>query len=1111
MAKRDDTGLKSENHREAEAQVTDAVASSSEDNAEASATTEDHSPTITMQGVSGKKITGKVRAVRAVRRVEPETEEPAPDPELEVAGEVEAEAESVEEEPTMVMPRKIASGSEIAEARKRAEAKAQAEEQAQAQARAAAKRAADQRRTREADRSDDLQPITGAVPTKLASGSEVRAQQAEEQRERRRQRAVEREEAQKRAHARAAQERAAAALRRREEEVRETQARIEQAQRESGGPRAPRAIDEAKLSVSGPRKLGNIMEQNQAAAALKAQKAEEAKASSADARSAQTAESEDQAKKRPTGSARAVAATQALERRHRKQGREDTPETQVQRPAETQPQAQVQAPTESLPRKISSGRKKVVEPTTPDAAAQVVSSRPEPPKTLEELAQAGRFGGARKIASGGKVKESVDPSLAETAKRFAKRKAEKAEKSDQDGAERDERKTRQRRKREDRERFDRPAPVEAPPEPQRADRARRGRRRGDQVDERSHEQRRRREEQAELARQRGLTGDPRSRRKQRRQEQERREQMAQVTHVSLPEALTVKEFAEAMKKTSSEVIMKLMGFGVMATLNQEIDYDTAVLIADEFGIQVDKIEEVTEEDILFDDSEDIEENLLPRAPVVVVMGHVDHGKTSLLDSLRSSDVAAGEAGGITQHIGASMVTYNDRPITFLDTPGHEAFTTMRARGADATDIAILVVAADDGVMPQTVEAINHAKAAGTDIIVAINKIDKPDINIDHVKQQLSTHGLIPEDWGGETIMVPVSAHTGEGIDELMDMLLLTADVLELKADPERQAKGIVLEARLDRSRGVVATLLVQRGTLRRTDTVVTSSVVGNIRAMINSRGEPVNEAGPSMPVEILGLSDVPEAGEVFYQVDDERTARQLADRRRDEQREQQIGAGSRMSLDALHQKMAMGEIEELKIVVKADVVGSVEAMRQSLENLSTDEVRVDVIHGAVGGITESDIRLAEVANAIVIGFNVRPTGNVEEMAKSVGVDLRLYRVIYEAIEDIENAMVGLLEPELVEKVQGRAEIRDIFHASSVGTIGGGYVLDGKITRSGRIRLIRDDVVIMEGELASLRRYQDDVREVNQGYECGLSIERFNDIKVGDIVESFIIEEHERTL
>ena len=1103
MARRDDTGLKSGNHREAEAQVADAVATSSEDNAEESAMTEDHSPTITMQGVSGKKITGKVRAVRAVRRVEPETEEPASDPESEVAPEVEAEPvqdepsveEPAQDEPTTVMPRKIASGSEVAEARKRAEAKAQAEEQAQAQARAAAKRAAEQRRAREAERSDDLQPITGPVPQKLASGSEVRAQQAEEQKARRRQRAVEREEAQQRAHARAAQERAAAAQRRREEEERETQARIEQAQRESGGPRRPRAIDEAKLSMSGPRKLGNIMEQTQAAAA-KPKQVEEAQETRA---KTQPFEAEEQGRKRPTGSARAVAATQALERRHREQTKEEVPETPAPTPTP--------APTEAVPRKISSGSK-VEEPSTPDAAAQVVSSRPEPPKTLEELAQAGRFGGARKIASGGKVKESVDPSLAETAKRFAKRRAEKEE---QEGTEREERKTRQRRKREDRERFDRPNPVEAPPEPQRPDRARRGRRRGDQVDERANEQRRRREEQAELARQRGLTGDPRKRRKQRRQEQERREQMAQVTHVSLPEALTVKEFAEALKKTSSEVIMKLMGFGVMATLNQEIDYDTAVLIADEFGIQVDTIEEVTEEDILFDDSEDIEENLQPRAPVVVVMGHVDHGKTSLLDSLRSSDVAAGEAGGITQHIGASMVNYNGRAITFLDTPGHEAFTTMRARGADATDIAILVVAADDGVMPQTIEAINHAKAAGTDIIVAINKIDKPDINIDHVMQQLSTHGLIPEDWGGDTIMVPVSAHTGEGIDDLMEMLLLTADVLELKADPERQAKGIVLEARLDRSRGVVATLLVQRGTLRRTDTVVTSSVVGNIRAMINSRGEPVQEAGPSTPVEILGLSDVPEAGEVFYQVDDERTARQLAERRRDEQREQQIGAGSRMSLDALHQKMASGEVEELKIVVKADVVGSVEAMRQSLEKLSTDEVRVDVIHGAVGGITESDIRLAEVANAIVIGFNVRPTGNVEEMAKSVGVDLRLYRVIYAAIEDIENAMVGLLEPELVEKVQGRVEIRDIFHASSVGTIGGGYVLDGKITRSGRIRLIRDDVVIMEGELASLRRYQDDVREVNQGYECGLSIERFNDIKVGDIVESFIIEEHERSL
>lgn len=577
---------------------------------------------------------------------------------------------------------------------------------------------------------------------------------------------------------------------------------------------------------------------------------------------------------------------------------------------------------------------------------------------------------------------------------------------------------------------------------------------------------------------------------------------AQVTHVSLPEQLTVKEFAEAIKKTASEVIMKLMAYGVMVNMNQDIDYDTAATIADEFGITCDKLVEVTAEDILFDDSEDVEENLEERPPVVVVMGHVDHGKTTLLDHIRNAKVALGEAGGITQHIGAYTVSLKGRKITFLDTPGHEAFTTMRARGAQATDIAILVVAADDGVMPQTVEAINHAKAAKTEIIVAINKIDKPGANPDRVKQELATYDLLCEEWGGSTIMVPISAKNGENIDQLLEMVLLTADLMELKADPKRQAKGIVLEASLDKNRGVVASLLVQRGTLQKGDTIVTGSIVGNIRAMIDSRGKSINQAGPSTPVQIIGLPEIPEAGETFYQVQDEKLARQLADKRRETAREEQIRKNPKISLDALFNRLEEGKLQDLNIIVKGDVVGSVEAMNQSLLKLTNDEVKINIIHSQAGGITESDVRLAEVSDAIIIGFNVRPNNNVTDLAKELGVDIRLYRVIYNAIEDIEKAMKGLLAPTYEEKVLGHVEVRETFKISNVGTIAGAYVLDGKAQRNAQVRLLRESKIIYEGKLASLKRFKDDVKEVNAGYECGLSIENYNDIKVGDVLELF---------
>lgn len=585
---------------------------------------------------------------------------------------------------------------------------------------------------------------------------------------------------------------------------------------------------------------------------------------------------------------------------------------------------------------------------------------------------------------------------------------------------------------------------------------------------------------------------------------------AVLTQVSLPATLTVKEFAEAIKKTTAEIIKKLMKYGVMATMNQAIDFDTASLIADEFGIKCELLVEVTEEDILFDDTEDQDQDLKSRPPVVVVMGHVDHGKTSILDRIRSANVVSGEAGGITQHIGAYTVRAKGRQITFLDTPGHEAFTTMRARGAQVTDIAILVVAADDGVMPQTIEAINHAKAANTQIVVAINKIDKDGANIDRVKQELSKYELIPEEWGGNTVMVPVSAKVGTGMDELLEMVLLTADILDLKANPDKQAKGTVIEAKLDKNRGPVATVLVQRGTLRTGDTVVTGSIIGNVRAMSDDKGNLVKKAGPSIPVEILGLPEVPEAGEIFYAVKDDKVGRALVEKRRILQREKQLKASSHVSLESLFTKMAAGEVKDLNIIVKADVQGSVEAVRQSLEKLTNEEVRVNVIHGAVGAVTESDIRLAEVSNAIVIGFNVRPAANVADLAKETSVDVRLYRVIYNAIEDVEAAMKGMLAPKFKENVLGHAEVRQVFKVSGVGTIAGCYVTDGKILRAAEVRVVRDGIVVHEGKLASLKRFKDDVREVATGYECGIGIERFNDIKEGDVFEAFEMQEIERS-
>ena len=555
------------------------------------------------------------------------------------------------------------------------------------------------------------------------------------------------------------------------------------------------------------------------------------------------------------------------------------------------------------------------------------------------------------------------------------------------------------------------------------------------------------------------------------------------------------------------VIKKLMAMGVFATINDEIDFDTAALVAMEFHAKVEKEVEVTIEEQIIDDSEDKAEDLLPRAPVVVVMGHVDHGKTSLLDAIRHTNVTASEAGGITQHIGAYQVDVSGRPVTFLDTPGHEAFTTMRARGAQCTDIAVLVVAADDGIMPQTVEAIHHAKAAEVSIIVAINKIDKPGANPDHVLQQLTEYELVPEEWGGDTPCIRVSAKTGEGLQDLLEMILLVADMKELKANPNRPAKGTVVEARLDRGRGPIATMLVQNGTLHTGDIVVAGTSVGRVRAMTNSRGRTIHDAGPSVPVEITGLDSVPTGGDTFNAVSDERLARQLVEQRRTAQKEERFNARTKVTLDNLFEQMQMGDMKELQIIVKADVQGSVEAVRQSLEKLSNDEVRVNVIHGAVGAISESDVMLAAASNAIIVGFNVRPDPVAEENAKRDGVDLRLYRVIYECIEEIEAAMKGMLAPKVREVALGRAECRETYKISSVGIVIGAHVQSGKITRNADIRVVRDGIVIADDKVASLRRFKDDVKEVSEGYDCGICLEKFSDIKIGDVLEAYMMEEY----
>ena len=588
-----------------------------------------------------------------------------------------------------------------------------------------------------------------------------------------------------------------------------------------------------------------------------------------------------------------------------------------------------------------------------------------------------------------------------------------------------------------------------------------------------------------------------------------KQKIFKLEEITIPETITVKDFAAELKKTTAEVIKKLLGYGVMATINNEIDFDTAALIADEFGVKVNKKETITEEDILFDDSEDKEEDLEVRPPVVVVMGHVDHGKTSLLDTIRKTNVIEGEAGGITQHIGAYKVKVNNREITFLDTPGHEAFTAMRARGAQITDIAILVVAANDGVMPQTVEAINHAKSAGIPIIVAINKIDLPDSNIDKVKQELMTYELVPEEWGGDTIFVPISAKNNQNIDQLLEMVLLEADMLELKANPNKQSKGVVIEARLDKGKGAIASMLVQRGTLDVGDTIVVGSSIGRIRSMIDDKGKKVRKAGPSTPVEIMGLTEVPQAGDIFYEVKDERTAKHLIEKRKRQEREKAMNAMSKVTLDNLFSQMEAGDLKVLNLIVKADVQGSVEAIKQSMEKLVNEEVKVKVIHAAAGAVTESDVTLAKVSNAIIIAFNVRPMPNAKDMAEKEEVEIKQYSVIYQAIDDVESAMKGMLAPKYEEHIIGNAEVRQTFKISNVGTIAGAYVLDGKLERNAGVRVLRDNVVIHDGKLASLKRFKDDAKEVAKGYECGIQIEKYNDIKEGDIIEAYIMEEIKR--
>jgi translation initiation factor IF-2 len=592
-----------------------------------------------------------------------------------------------------------------------------------------------------------------------------------------------------------------------------------------------------------------------------------------------------------------------------------------------------------------------------------------------------------------------------------------------------------------------------------------------------------------------------------KQEKEDSENEDSQESIKIEDTITVKEFSEKIGKPSTEVIKQLIFMGVMAAINQEIDFNTAQKLGEKFDVTVLKEErDVDKEAVEQEDEEDEEINLEKRPPIITVMGHVDHGKTSLLDAIRKSKVTATEAGGITQHIGAYTVNINNEKITFLDTPGHEAFTAMRARGAQITDIVILVVAADDGIMPQTAEAISHCKAADVPMVVAINKIDRPGANVDKVKQELTEYDLVPEDWGGNTICIPVSAHTKEGIDTLLEMVLLTAEMQELKANPHRNAKGTVIEAKLDKGRGAVATLLVQNGTLRVGDSIIVGNTYGRVRALFDDKGKKIKSAGPSIPVEVLGLSEVPAAGDRFHQVKNEKTAREIADKRKQKIREEYLQSTHKVSLENLYNQIKEGKVKELNIIVKADVQGSIEALKQSLQKLSNEEVKVRVIHGAVGAINETDVTLASASNAIIIGFNVRPDVNAQSAAEKEAVDIKTYRVIYNAIEDIKAAMVGMLEPDYKETVLGKAEIRQTYKISNVGTIAGCYVVQGKMVRNSKARVIRDGIVIFESELASLKRFKDDVKEVAEGYECGLSIEKFNDIKEGDIIEDYVMEE-----
>lgn len=582
------------------------------------------------------------------------------------------------------------------------------------------------------------------------------------------------------------------------------------------------------------------------------------------------------------------------------------------------------------------------------------------------------------------------------------------------------------------------------------------------------------------------------------------EEIEEEIVIEMEDTITVKELAEKLNKPITEVIKQLMFMGVMAAINQELDFNTAEKLAEKFNAIISKKEESSA--VVKEDDEDEDYGNEKKPPVVTVMGHVDHGKTSILDAIRKSKVTATEAGGITQHIGAYTVEINGETISFLDTPGHEAFTTMRARGAQITDIVILVVAADDGIMPQTAEAINHCKAANVPIIVAINKIDKEGANIDKVKQELTEYNLIPEDWGGDIICVPVSAHTKEGLDTLLEMVILTAEMEELKADPSRRAKGTVIEAKLDKGRGPVATLLVQNGTLKSGDSIIVGSTYGRIRAMFDDKGKKINSAGPSIPVEVLGLSEVPDAGDRFNVVKDEKTARNMAENRKQKLREQRLQSTNRVSLEDLYSQIQEGKVKELGVIVRADVQGSVEAVKQSLEKLSTDEVKVRVIHGAVGAISETDVTLAAASNALIIGFNVRPSNNASVLAEKEGVNIRTYRIIYDALDDIKSAMVGMLEPEYKEVILGTAEVRLTYKISNIGTVAGCYVLNGKIVRNSGVRIIRDGIVIFESQLSSLKRFKDDVKEVATGYECGITIEKFNDIKDGDLIEAYIMEE-----